>query len=130
MAKKRVRTTRKFAEEFKLQRVREYEKGEFTVLLLAKMYDIGPQIIYNWIYKYSTYNKKNIVVVESKNSSSEKLKQQANLIKELEQLIGQKQIQIDYLEKMIEIASEELDYDIKKKCVYQPLAGLNNKNIK
>lgn len=58
--------------------------------------------------------------MESKNSSSEKLKQQEKLIKELERVIGQKQIQIDYLEKMIEIASQKLDYNIKKTLPANP----------
>ena len=35
-------------------------------------------------------------------------------VKELELAVGQKQIKIDYLEKMIDIAKEELDIDIKK----------------
>ena len=35
-------------------------------------------------------------------------------IKELERTVGRKQIMIDYLEKMMEIAKDELDIDIKK----------------
>ena len=35
-------------------------------------------------------------------------------IKELESAVGRKQMKIDYLEKMMEIAKEELDIDIKK----------------
>jgi len=130
MARKRVKTIRKFSEAFKLQRVKEYENGDFTALQLAKMFSLHPQTVYNWIYKYSTYNKKKIIVVEAKNSSSEKLKQQEKTIKELEQIIGKKQIQIDYLEKMVAIASEKLDYDIKKNFASPPLFGLNNKNKK
>ena len=130
MAKKRVKIIRKFSEAFKLQRVKEYENDDFTALQLAKMFSLHPQTVYNWIYKYSTYNKKKIIVVEAKNSSSEKLKQQEKTIKELEQIIGKKQIQIDYLEKMVAIASEKLDYDIKKNFASPPLFGLNNKNKK
>jgi hypothetical protein len=33
---------------------------------------------------------------------------------ELERIIGQKQIKIDYLEKLIELASEDLKIDLKK----------------
>ena len=33
---------------------------------------------------------------------------------ELERIIGQKQLKIDYLEKLIEIASEDLKIDLKK----------------
>ncbi len=35
-------------------------------------------------------------------------------VKELERTVGRKQIMIDYLEKMMEIAKDELDIDIKK----------------
>jgi len=49
-----------------------------------------------------------------KQSSSLKLKQLAEKVKELERIVGQKQIKIDYLEKMIDIAKEDLDIDIKK----------------
>tara|TARA_R110000850_G_scaffold30630_3_gene84248 strand:- start:2483 stop:2656 length:174 start_codon:yes stop_codon:yes gene_type:complete len=50
-----------------------------------------------------------------KNNSTHKLKALEQRIKELEQTIGSKQIEIDYLEKMIDIAKTELDIDIKKK---------------
>ncbi len=33
---------------------------------------------------------------------------------ELERIIGQKQMEIDYLNKALEISSEELGYDLKK----------------
>ena len=111
---KRIQLKRKFSEEFKLLRVKEYERGEFTVLQLSKMYDICFQNIYQWIYKYSKLNKQNVIVVESKNSSSEKLKDYLNRIKELERMVGQKQIKIEYLEKLIEIADNEYQIDIKK----------------
>jgi hypothetical protein len=47
-------------------------------------------------------------------SSTKKLKDFELRIKELEQIVGQKQLKIDYLEKMIELAKEEFDMDIKK----------------
>lgn len=49
-----------------------------------------------------------------KESSTDKVKKQQQRIRELEQMLGQKQIKIEFLEKMIELASEDLDYDIKK----------------
>ena len=47
-------------------------------------------------------------------SSSQKMKELEARVKELESVVGRKQIMIDYLEKMMEIAKEELDIDIKK----------------
>ena len=49
-----------------------------------------------------------------KDSTIDKLKQLELKIKELEQAVGQKQIKIDYLEKMIDIAKDEFNIDIKK----------------
>lgn len=43
-----------------------------------------------------------------KDSQSEKLKQLQQRIAELEQAVGHKQMQIDYYEKFIEIASNEV----------------------
>jgi len=48
------------------------------------------------------------------NSSSNKVKQLEQKVAELEQKVGQKQIKIDYLEKVIDIAKDELKIDIKK----------------
>ena len=111
---KRINRRRKFSEDFKLKIVKGYESGEFSVVEMTKIYDISYQTIYNWIYKYSKYNKKSIQVVEMKDSQAHKMKQMEARIKELEQAVGQKQMNIDYLEKMIELAKENYDIDIKK----------------
>lgn len=111
---KRVRSRRRFSEEFKLARVKEYESGEFTILELARMYTITPAVLYRWIYKLSKFNKKNVVIVESKDSSSKKLKDYERRIVELERIVGQKQLKIDYLEKLFEMAQSDLGIDLKK----------------
>ena len=111
---KRIKRRRNFSEDFKLKMVELYEKGQHSVPELEKIYDISNPTIYSWIYKYSRYNKKNILVVEMKDSQAKKIKELEERNKELERALGQKQMNIDYLEKMIEIAKEELDIDIKK----------------
>ena len=42
-------------------------------------------------------------------------------VAELERIVGQKQLQIDYLEQLIELASKELKVDIRKNFVTQAL---------
>ena len=49
-----------------------------------------------------------------KDSNTAKLKELTSKIKQLEQMVGQKQMAIEYLEKMIELAKTELNIDIKK----------------
>jgi transposase len=111
---KRVKRRRVFSEDFKLQVVTLYESGQRTVLEMTKEYDLRENLVYRWIYKYSKYNKKSIQVVEMKDSQSQKLKEMEKRIKELEQAVGRKQMNIDYLEKMIDLAKEHYDIDIKK----------------
>ncbi|MNV40867.1 Transposase [compost metagenome] len=109
-----VRSPRQFTEDFKRQVVKEFESGSLSVSQLGKFYGIANQQIYNWIYKFSTFNQKGSRIVEMKDSASSKLKEMEQRIKELEQAVGQKQIKIDYLEKMIDIAKSDLNIDIKK----------------
>lgn len=110
----KIRVHRTFTEQFKKARVKEYETGQFTVKEISDIYSMSIQVIYGWIYKYSIYNKKSLKVVEYKGSSQQKLKEYQERIKSLEQIIGQKQLNIDYLEKMIELTKETYDIDIKK----------------
>jgi transposase-like protein len=118
-----IRTPRKFTEDFKRQVVKEYESGTFSVRQLGRLYGLANQQIYNWIYKFSTFNEKGYRIVESKDSSAIKLKEMEERIKELERSIGQKQIKIDFLEKMIDIAKTDLNIDIKKNYDTSQSAG-------
>jgi len=111
---KKVRKRRHYSEEFKKQLVSEYEGGQYSVIELSRLHGIHHQVIYRWIYKYSTFNKKGYRVVEMKDSSIKKLKDIEKRIKELEGVVGRKQLRIDYLEKLIDLAGEEYDIDIKK----------------
>lgn len=111
---KTLKKYRLYSDEFKRNLVKEFETGRFSVLQLKKLHGVSDVSIYNWIYKFSTFNEKGSRVVEMKESSSNKLKDLEQKIKDLEQIVGKKQIKIDYLEKMIDIAKDEFDIDIKK----------------
>lgn len=111
---KLIKKHRKFSEEFKKSIVNDFESGKFSVPQLERLHSIDCKSIYNWIYKYSRSNERGQRIVEMKDSSTQKLKALEQKIKELERTVGQKQIQIDYLEKMIDIAKDELNIDIKK----------------
>lgn len=55
-------------------------------------------------------------------SDTRKIKALKEKVKELEQAVGQKQIQIDFFDKMIDLAEEEYGIDIKK-CTSKPSGG-------
>ena len=111
---KKLRKHRKFSEEFKRSIVTEYESGMLSVAQLGRLHRLQEAMIYRWIHKFSTFNTQGVRIVEMKDSTSKRVKDLENQVKELERMVGQKQITIDYLEKMIEIAKDEFQIDIKK----------------
>lgn len=110
-----IQKRRVYSEEFRRELVRLYESGKFSVMQLDRLYGVRFALIYRWIYKYSDFNEKGYRVVEMKQSSTSRIKELEQKIKDLERLVGQKQIKIDFLEEMIDVAKQELNIDIKKK---------------
>lgn len=117
-----IRKTRRFSEDFKRKIVRDFERGTFTVLDLSRLHKIHYQTIYYWINQYSL-EPGGVEIIEMKDSSTKKVKNLESKIKELERAVGQKQLYIDYLEKMMEIAKEDMGVDIKKNFGTPPSSG-------
>ncbi len=111
---KKIRKIRRYSEEFKKELVKDFESGKLSVPQLERLHGVSNGTIYNWIYKYSTFNEKGYRVVEKESSSERKLKDLEKKVKELEASLGRKQIMIDYLETMMDVAKTELNIDIKK----------------
>ena len=53
-------------------------------------------------------------MVVQKDSEAQRTNDLLNQVAELERCLGQKQMQIDYLEKLVELASKEYEIDFKK----------------
>lgn len=62
-------------------------------------------------------------------STDQKLKDLHQTIAELERALGQKQIKVDFLEKMIALAEAEYDLDLKKSSFTKPLNGSGGTGI-
>ena len=114
MNKRKLRKRRTFSEQIKRQAVADFRTGKHTALDLAELYHCHHQTIYNWIYKYSPGDSPKVNVVEMSQSTDQKIKDLQTKIAKLERMVGQKQIRVDFLEKMIELAEEEYDLDLKK----------------
>ena len=110
----KIHRLRRYGESFKRSLVQKYCSGQHTVRELTKLYGVSDHSIYAWIRKYSSYEKEDIIVIEHADSHLKKLKEQASRIASLEQSLGQKQMLIEYLEKLIELADEHFETDIKK----------------
>lgn len=111
---KKLQKKRRFTDDFKRSIVEEFESGKLSVVQLSKLHNLERAMIYRWIHEFSTFNEKGFRIIEMKESATQKLKELEEKVKELERAVGQKQIQIDYLEKMMDIAKDDLGIDIKK----------------
>lgn len=119
----RSRQNRYFSEDIKKKIVRDLEKNLIRVSDVCQTYQVSRTSVYRWIYNYSAMaKKKHKQVVESK-SDTAKIKALEERIKELERTVGQKQLMIDFKDKMIELAEQRYNVDIKKKLSSKVLSG-------
>ena len=106
---------RTFSEEFRRKKVEEIERRISTVSEISREYQVTKTAIYKWVYKYSRQVKKKERMIVEAESDTRKINELKKQIAELERLVGQKQIQIDFMAKLIDIAEESYQIDIKKK---------------
>ncbi len=117
---------RYFSESIKRKCVRDIELNRATVYEISKQYEVTRTAVYKWVYKYSAHLKKSVKQVLEPMSYTKKIKALQDRIKELERIVGQKQIQVEFYEKMIDLTEEDLGIDIKKKGSSLPLGGSGN----
>ena len=115
------RRQRRFSDNFKIQKVREIETGKTKVSEICSQYQVADKNVYLWIDKFGSMkkNKKERLIVET-DSDTRQLLEFKKRVSELERIIGQKQILIDFQDKMIELAEETYGVDIKKKFFSTP----------
>jgi transposase-like protein len=106
---------RHFNDDFKKTKVRELEKRITTIPDICRTYAVSRAAVYKWIYKYSAMAKKQVKVVVEAKSDTQKIRALEERIKELERIVGQKQLLLEFKDKMIEIAEATYGVDIKKK---------------
>jgi len=111
----RSRQNRYFSEDIKKKIVRDLERNFVSVAEIMKIHHVSRTSVYRWIYKYSTMAKKQHKQVIELKSDTQRIKMLEERIKELERLVGQKQILLEFKDKMIDIAEETYNIDIKKK---------------
>src|SRR5699024_9853389 len=123
MNKQKLNKRRQFSEQIRKQVVSEFRSGKHTVRELADLYHVSTTSIYRWIHKYSPAESPGINVVEMAESSDQKLKDLKQKIADLQRALGQKQIKVDFLEKMIQQAEDKYDLDLKKSSSRKPSSG-------
>lgn len=125
------RRKRSFSANFKIQKVREIECGKTKVSELCKQYEVSATNVYRWIRKFGVMKNKTDRVIIEVESDTKQLLELKRRVAELEKIIGQKQVLLDFKDKMIELAEETYGVDIKKKfsTPRSNISGSTGKNI-
>ena len=118
-----MRPVRSFSEQIKRQVVKDIENGKCSVAQATSELGVCRKSIYNWIYRFSRHLNKNRRMVVEDQSEAYKSQELEKRIKELEAALGRKQLEVDYLNKIIEIAGKEYKTDLKKNIKKPPFSG-------
>ncbi len=119
----KLKPRRVFSETMKKEIVVQVEQGKMRICEISREYAVNPSTVYLWLDKYSRHLKRGEVIVVQKESEEQKNRELRAKIAELERIVGQKQMEIDFLNKVIEIGSQEVKVDIKKKFGGKPSTG-------
>lgn len=125
MAKKKtvLKQRRFFSDEVRKGVVRDIEQGKCTVLQASRELEVCQQTVYLWLYKYSQHLQKGRILVVQKQSEVYRTKELEKRIADLEAALGRKQMELDLLNKVLDLASKELTIDLKKNLSDLPSSG-------
>ena len=121
--KLQIRERRIFSEEIKKKAVKDLTSKRTTIKALMNEHQVSHQAVYTWLYKYSPYHDQKCTLVVQMKSEETKTIELQKRVADLERVIGQKQLEIDFLNKLLEIGSSELGFDLKKNFNTPPSNG-------
>ena len=119
----RERRQRYFNETFKRSKVDELDRNILTIAELCREYQVTRAAVYKWIYKYSPMRKREVRQVIEPESETRKVLLLKQEVSELHRVIGEKQLKMDFQEKMFELAEKEYGPDFKKKLADRLSSG-------
>ena len=125
---RKYRQNRTFSEAFKRDKIKKIESKHLKVSEVCDLYEVSSAAVYKWLYKYGQKTEKGVKIVIEMESEAIKTKMLLEQVAELERIIGQKQLEKDYLDKLLELESQLLGYDIKKKHAAKLSSTLGSKN--
>lgn len=112
--KREKRQRRVFSEKLKKQVVKDIEDGKASIASVCREFSVSDVSVYNWLHKYSHYLQRGVKLVVEHQSEGYRSKELERELKEVQAALGKKQLQVEFLEMLLDLASKELGTDIKK----------------
>ncbi len=118
MSKAKVKLSLKprriFSDKLKKKIVKDIEHCKVNVLGASREYAVSQRTVYTWLKKFSAHLYSSTTLVMQMDSEQYRSKELEKKVLELEAALGRKQMEIDYLNKLIELAGQDLGTDLKK----------------
>ena len=109
-----IKIQRTFSEAFKREKVKDLVEKRISMKQLCSLYEVSRTAVYKWLYAYSPHHEQKTILVVQMESEAHKSQMLQQKVAELERIVGQKQLELDFLNKLFEVGSQELGFDIKK----------------
>jgi transposase-like protein len=109
-----LKPKRIFSDKLKKKIVKDIEQGKVSVTGASREYQVSNISVYHWLKKFSANLHPSTTLVMQMDSEQYRSKELEKKVQELEAALGRKQLEINYLNKLIEIAGEDFDTDLKK----------------
>ena len=118
-----IRENRVFSEPLKKQIVKDLVNKRLTIQQVVLEHQVSRHSVYRWLYKYSPAHEQKCTLVVQMESEAQRKQELQQRVSELERIVGQKQLEIDFLNKLLEVGSKELGFDLKKSFSSPPSSG-------
>jgi transposase len=106
--------TRYFSEEARKAIVQEMEKNKMSKAEAARKYKVSQTSIYKWIRQYSAKYQSSLITVVEHQSDSVKNKSLELELEKAYEMLGRLQAEKMLLEKIVDLADEHYETDLKK----------------
>ena len=119
--KQGLKQVRVFSEAVRRKVVKDIETGKVSIAAVCRELDVSKTSVYSWLNKYSRHLQSGKKLVLQMDSEAYKSKELEKRVKELEAALGRKQLEVDFLNRLIEQGKEELGGRLEKKVLHSTL---------
>lgn len=120
------RQKRYFSEEFKRGKVKEIERGTARVSEVSRVYQVSRTAVYRWLSQYSVHRRQGVRMVVEARSDTRRIEALKLEKQQLEQLLGQKEVELALKNKFIELVEAKYGQALKKSGGTRPSIGSGN----
>lgn len=124
----RSKEQRYFSEEARIEIVNLIDNGELTVAEATRRYQVSSAAIYKWKKKYSPFYEPPLRKVIEVKSEFQKCKKLEKELAQAYEIIGKTQAKVMMLDKIIELAGEHYQQDLKKTFGSKPSSKFRKKS--